>query len=211
MLLDIHMAEPSSARFQGHTKPDDQTPFSVVGVTLPDQPVIAHFDKKLADRVHKPPSGEGFYEPLPAVPRQTAARRTENIWQVLSPRPTLRRQQLSRIGIKAKGTILFINSSDVIAIEARGNYLLLLHASGSYMLHESITTAEKKLNRHGFVRIQRSVLINPMFVHDIKLSSTGKYVLSVKGGKEYNVTRSYKKNLQLLAESWIGTDGFVNT
>jgi two-component system LytT family response regulator len=210
MLLGIHMAEPSSARFQGRTTPDDQTPLSVVGVTLPDQPV-AHFDNKISDRVLKPSSGEGFHEPLPGVPRQTAARRTENIWQVLSPRPMLGRQQLSRIAIKAKGAILFIDSSDVVAIEARGNYLLLLHASGSYMLHESITTAEKKLNRHGFVRIQRSVLINLVFAHDIRSSPTGKYVLRLKGGKEYKVTRSYRKNLQLLAESWIGTDGFVAT
>jgi hypothetical protein len=31
----------------------------------------------------------------------------------------------------------------------------------------------------------------------------------MRGGREYNVTRTFKKNLQLLAESWIGTDSFV--
>jgi hypothetical protein len=33
-------------------------------------------------------------------------------------------------------------------------------------------------------------------------------VLRVRGGKKYTVTRTYKKNLHLLAGSWIGTDGF---
>jgi hypothetical protein len=31
----------------------------------------------------------------------------------------------------------------------------------------------------------------------------------VKGGKEYTVTRTYKKNLKSLAEFWIGTDNFL--
>jgi hypothetical protein len=31
----------------------------------------------------------------------------------------------------------------------------------------------------------------------------GEYVLRLKGGSEYTVTRTYKKNLQLLAQSWI--------
>jgi hypothetical protein len=31
----------------------------------------------------------------------------------------------------------------------------------------------------------------------------------VRGGKEYTVTRSYKKNLKDIAASWIGIDSFV--
>jgi DNA-binding LytR/AlgR family response regulator len=33
----------------------------------------------------------------------------------------------ARIAIKAKGRILFIHAADVIAVEARGNYVSLLH------------------------------------------------------------------------------------
>jgi DNA-binding LytR/AlgR family response regulator len=59
------------------------------------------------------------------------------------------------------------------------------------------------------VRINRSFLVNAAFVEEIRPWSTGEYVLRVKGGKEYTVTRTYRKNLKLLAESWIGTFGFV--
>jgi hypothetical protein len=31
----------------------------------------------------------------------------------------------------------------------------------------------------------------------------------MEGGKEYTVTRTYKKNLKSLAESWIGVSGFA--
>ena len=115
----------------------------------------------------------------------------------------------SRIAIKANGKIFFIDPAEVIAVEAEGNYVLLQLKSNSYMLRESISTMAEKLSLFGFVRIHRSSLVNAAFVEEIQSSPTGEYVLRVKGGKQYTVTRTYKKNLHLLAESWIGTDGFV--
>ncbi len=50
--------------------------------------------------------------------------------------------------------------------------------------------------------------MNTSFVEEIRPYSTGEYGLRVKGGKEYTVTRTYKKNLKSLAESWIGTAVF---
>lgn len=114
-----------------------------------------------------------------------------------------------RIAIKAKGRILFIDAADVIAVGAKGNYVLLLLAAGSHMLRESISTMEQKLNQHGFVRIHRSVLVNAASVEEIHLSPTGDYVLRVRGGREFTSTRTYKKNLKLLAHLWIGTEGFA--
>jgi len=72
-----------------------------------------------------------------------------------------------------------------------------------------MTTIEEKLNLHGFVRIHRSVLVNGALVEEIQPRPAGESLVRMKGGKEYTVTRTYKKNLQALAQSWIGTDGFV--
>jgi two-component system LytT family response regulator len=110
----------------------------------------------------------------------------------------------ARIAIKAKRRIFFIDAADVIAVEAKGNYVLLLHNSSSHVLRESISTMEEKLKLHGFVRIHRSVLVNAALVEEIHLLSTGEYVLRVRGGREFTATRTYKKNLHLLAELWIG-------
>ncbi len=115
----------------------------------------------------------------------------------------------ARIAIKAKRRILFIDAGDVIAVEAKGKYVLLLHSSSSHMLRESISTMEEKLNMHGFVRIHRSVLVNAALVEEIHPLSTGEYVLRVRGGREFTVTRTYKKNLQQLAQLWIGMEDFL--
>jgi two-component system LytT family response regulator len=114
----------------------------------------------------------------------------------------------SRIAIRAGKKILFIDTADIIAVEAEGHYVMLQHKSSGYLLHESISTMAEKLSLFGFVRIHRSSLVNVAFVEEIQPLPTGEYLLRVRGGKKYTVTRTYKKNLHLLAESWIGTDGF---
>jgi DNA-binding LytR/AlgR family response regulator len=115
----------------------------------------------------------------------------------------------ARIAIKAKGRIFFIDAADVIAVEAKGNYVLLWLTSSSHMLRESISTMEQKLDLHGFVRIHRSVLVNAALVEEIHPRSTGEYGLRMRGGREFTVTRTYKHNLQVLAQLWIGMEGFA--
>jgi DNA-binding LytR/AlgR family response regulator len=114
-----------------------------------------------------------------------------------------------RIAIKTEGRILFVDAGDVIAVEAKGRYVLLLQISSSHLLRESISTIEEKLNLHGFVRIHRSVLVNAAMVEEIHPLPSGDYLLRVRGGRELTASRTYKKNLQLLAQLWIGTEGFV--
>jgi DNA-binding LytR/AlgR family response regulator len=121
---------------------------------------------------------------------------------------TQARQTAARIAIKAKGKILLIDPSNVMAIEAQGNYALVQETSGSHLLRESISTMEEKLNPLGFVRIHRSVLVNAAWVEEIQPKSTGEYVLRLTS-KEYVVTRTYRKNLRLLAQSWIGACAFL--
>lgn len=113
-----------------------------------------------------------------------------------------------RVAIKVRGKILFINLGDVVAVQAEGKCVLLQRNTSSYLLRESISAVAERLETHGFIRIHRSVLVNTSFVEEISPLSTGEYSLRVEGGKEYTVTRTYKKNLKSLAEFWIGTGAF---
>jgi two-component system LytT family response regulator len=132
------------------------------------------------------------------------------VMEMLSLPHIVARGSAFRIAIRTGKKFLLIDSADIIAVEADGHYVLLQHKSSSYLLHESISKVAEKLSLVGFVRIHRSSLVNAAFVEEIQPLSTGECVLRVKGGKKYTVTRTYKKNLHLLAESWIGTDSFVN-
>jgi DNA-binding LytR/AlgR family response regulator len=114
----------------------------------------------------------------------------------------------TRIAIKAKGRILFIDPDEIAAVEARGNYILVERLSGSELLRESMSTVEAKLRAYGFVRIHRSVIVNASFVEEILTLGTGDNVVRIKGGKEFTVSRTYKKNLLAITPLWIGSTSF---
>jgi two-component system LytT family response regulator len=135
----------------------------------------------------------------------------EETARLVEPFPKLQalvRSPSPRVALKVKGKILFINLGEVVAVRAEGNYVLLQRDLSSYLLRESISAVAEKLEPYGFIRIHRSILVNAAFVEEIRPYSTGEYGLRVKGGKEYTVTRTYKKNLKSLAEFWIGTSAF---
>ena len=117
----------------------------------------------------------------------------------------------SRIAIKAKGRILFIDPADVVTVEAQGNHVLLRRMSGSDLLRDSMSNVAERLYPYGFVRIHRSVLINTSFVEEIRPLTPGRHILRIKGGKEFHVSRTYKKNLHFITPTWFGTNGFSAT
>jgi len=112
----------------------------------------------------------------------------------------------SKIAIKIEGRILFIDPTEVTAIEAEGNYALLQRPSGPYLLRGSISMLAEKLRPYGFIRIHRSVLVNASCVQEIQPWTTGEYLLRTKAGKEYTVSRTYKRNLKSIAHVWVGND-----
>ena len=182
---------------------------SIVFVTAHVEHAIAAFEKHTVDYVLKPFSNESISEALVRASRRAKGERAAKLIDALPQLQKLSRPQYPRIAIKAKRRILFINPGDVVAVQAEGNYVLLQRESDSYLLRESISVVAEKLKPYGFIRIHRSALVNTAFVLEIKLYSTGKYGLRVKGGKEYAVTRGYKKNLQSLTEFRIGSGAFL--
>lgn len=114
--------------------------------------------------------------------------------------------EVTRIAIKAKGRVLFVDPIDVVVARAQGNYVALVHKSGCYLVRETMATAEQKLTPLGFVRIHRSILVNTTLVKDLRRDNTGTYVLRTNDGNEHPVGRAYKDNLKVIARSWLGVE-----
>lgn len=111
---------------------------------------------------------------------------------------------MRKIAIKTGRIIQLVNPEEILFISARGNYVLLQLESASYSLRESISAMAEKMVAYGFIQIHRSVLINRLFVEEVRPFLTGDYGLRLKGGREFAVTRTYKKNLKALAQFWVG-------
>ena len=209
LLLDINMPEMSGTELVDQLRKLDRPVPSVVFITARDEYAIAAFEKCAVDYVLKPFSNQRIGEALDRASRRAKGERAAALIEALPQLQRLSRAQYPRIAIQAKGRILFINPGEVVAVQAEGNYVLLQRESGSYFLRESISEVAEKLKPYGFIRIHRSVLVNASFVEEIRPQMTGEYGLRVKGGREYTVTRTYKRNLKSLADFWIGGGTFL--
>jgi DNA-binding LytR/AlgR family response regulator len=172
--------------------------------SAPDEYTTFAIEKSVVDHVLKPSRVARIKRALDAAFRCAAEE------CAAGSADTLLQRQPTRIAIKANGKIVFVDPVEVIVVEAEGNYVSLRHRSDSYWLRESISVMAEILKPYGFIRIHRSVLVNSLFVEQIKSLPAGAYGLRTTGGKEYTVTRTYKNNLKSLAAAWIGTDIFLN-
>lgn len=206
MLLDINMPEISGVELLEQVQAKVRHIPSVVFVTAHEEYAITAFEKHAIDYVLKPFRSDRISAAVDRAKQHSETERAANLVKALPSLQGIPKQESPRIAIKAKGSILFINPTDVISVQAQGNYVLLQRESGTHLLRESISVMAEKMETFGFVRIHRSMLINRRYVEEIRPYSTGEYGLRLKGGKEYIVTRTFKKNLRSLAEFWVGGD-----
>ena len=160
-------------------------------------------DEPALDPVPKPCSHGRAQEASKVTPRRADNERPGQFEKIASQLDALLSKS-TRIAIKTKGKILLIEPTDVASVEAQGNYVLLQRNSSSHILRESMSKMAERLLPYGFIRIHRSVLVNTSFVEEIQPWGTGEYVLRIKGGKEFTVSRTYRNNLRSIARSWIG-------
>jgi two-component system LytT family response regulator len=210
MLLDINMPEMSGLELMDSLQHSDKPLPAIVFVTAYAQHAVAAFEKHAADYVLKPLSPDRVNEAVDFAYRRTTSERASKLMELLPDLRMLPRERISKIGIKTNGRILFIDPQEVMVVEAKGGYVLLEQESGSsYLLRESISKTEEQLKACGFVRIHRSVLVNPSYVQQLRpVRATGEYELLLKNGRKFTVTRTFKRNLVTLTRLWIGTGTF---
>jgi DNA-binding LytR/AlgR family response regulator len=109
-----------------------------------------------------------------------------------------------RVGIRMNRRILFLDSAEILALEAEGNYVLVRHLKASYMARERISELANRLEDYGFIRIHRSVVVNIAHVNSVEPLSNGDGQVQMRGGSNYAIGRAYKKNLRRIAELWVG-------
>jgi len=65
-----------------------------------------------------------------------------------------------RLVFKCDGRLVFLNPDDIKWIGAEGNYVKIYAATGSYMLRQTMTNMESRLNPLQFLRVHRSAIVN---------------------------------------------------
>jgi two-component system, LytTR family, response regulator len=160
--------------------------------------------------VLKPCSSDRCEEALREAFRKPRKSYSSGVLPALPDAERLPRTFQARVALKTRSKTIFVNPAQMSAAIAQGNYVRLHHETRTYLLRQKISLVARELHAYGFVRIHRSVLVNRAFVEELRPELTGEYTLRIKGGTEYTVSRTFKQNLRLLADSWIGNDALLS-
>ena len=161
IFLDISMPGTSGMKL-AETLKNLRHPPVVVFVTAHAEFAADAFDLDAVDYVLKPIESKRLDSALSRV--ETA----------LAQRDAGRNgSEVPRVVIERDGRKTFIPVSDIIYVEARADSSYIVSTQGSSLVGESILSLEHRLTSEGFLRVHRSYIVNPEFVHDINVAENG--------------------------------------
>jgi len=105
-----------------------------------------------------------------------------------------------RIVVRSGGRVVFVKLSEIDWVEAAGDYVTLHVGKKSWLLRETITEIERKLEPNGFTRIHRSTVVNLERVGEMRALDNGEYRVLLRDGTELKLSRSYRHALQRLID-----------
>lgn len=98
--------------------------------------------------------------------------------------------------IRSSGKTVRLLAQDVLFLEANGEYVNYITKNGNYMCFQRLKTAESELGNHGFIRVHRSFIVNPMYI--ASYSNTG---ITLKNDTEIPVSKTYKGHINAVMEN----------
>jgi len=103
-----------------------------------------------------------------------------------------------RVAVRDARRITFLKPAEIDWIEADGNYLCLHVGKKSYLLRQTMSTAEARLASKKFLRVSRSVLVNLERVKEWQPLFHGDSALTLEDGTRLTVSRVYRESFDRL-------------
>ena len=154
-----------------------RTPPAAVFVTAHDQHAVDAFELNAVDYVLKPVRQERLSE---AVRRVLAAAHAEDSEE--------------QVPVERGGVTRFVPISQILYVEAEGDYARLHTADDSHLVRVPLTQLEQEWSGAGFFRIHRSILIATGFVDEIRVDG-GRCSVMIDG-HELQVSRRHTRELR---------------
>ena len=102
---------------------------------------------------------------------------------------------LERLIIRDKGRVLFRRADEIDWIEAYGNYVRLHIGRSAYLLRETISGLEERLDPAKFTRIHRATLVNRERIREMRPVLNGNYQVTLQDGTRLTMSRRYRRRL----------------
>jgi two-component system response regulator AlgR len=165
----------------------------VIFVTAFDQFAVAAFDVSAVDYLLKPVAQD-------RLERAVARASTQNA----SPPPPAPENPLGgrwaqEFWVPHRAEIIRIAAAEIDLIEAERDYMRLHVGTRSYLLHQTITELERRLDPAEFVRLHRSTIARRGHITGFRHEAGGAWLAQLKDGKELRIGRTYLANARAIA------------
>jgi len=166
---------------------------AVIFTTAHDEHAIRAFEVNALDYLLKPFKQARFHRALQRAREQLQARRgTGADPHIAGLLENMRRDASGgpRILVKSPDRILFLKPEEIDHIEAAGNYLVLHAGKDRHIARDTMTGMESRLASAGFMRINRSTIVNLSRIRELQPLGAGEYCVILKSGVRLNMTCS---------------------
>lgn len=169
-------------------------PPAMIFVTAHDEFAVEAFDLEAVDYVLKPVSPDRLQRAVQRV----AARRAEG-GSRRGARSEPESRWLSEFWVPHKSELVRIAAGDVERIDAERDYVRL-HVNGqTYLLLQTITGLEERLDPERFIRVHRSCILRRDAIAGLRHEGLGVWSVETSDGSAIRIGRTYLPNVKKMA------------
>lgn len=187
LFLDVVMPGGSGLKLLSSLDPRPQ----IIFTTAYSNYAVNAFDENAVDYLVKPVSSDRLELAVTRLRRTLHRELPEN------GNPSVRRP--TRIAVRHRTEVLFLNVADVTWISAEGNYCRVHTQNASYLMRGLINHMEARFGSEVFARVHRSSLVNVGRIQKLIVTGTGHSVV-LEDGTTVRVGSSYRHNLAHLLD-----------
>lgn len=187
VLLDLTMPETDGLTVARNLGGRPGAP-AVIFVTAHDEFAVEAFDLDAVDYVLKPVSPDRLQRAVTRV----VSRRGEQA-------PVAASRWLDEFWVPHRSELVRVPASDVQRIDAERDYVRLHVSSQSYLLLQTITSLEERLDPERFIRIHRSCILQRSHVSGLRHEGLGVWSVETADGEALRIGRTYLPAVKKMA------------
>lgn len=203
VFLDVQM--PGKDGFDVVAALEREAPPHVIFVTAHDRYAVKAFDVHAFDYLLKPIDDDRFATALARAREAVARSRDGDAARRLAAllRDVGRVEYPERFVVRSGGRVVFVRAGEIDWVEAAGDYVSLHAGKRTWLLRETMTSTERKLDPDRFARIHRSTIVQVDRIAEMRPYHNGEYVVLLRDGTSLKLSRTYRAVLQRLVEGSI--------
>ena len=178
----------------------------MVFITAYDQFALRAFEAHALDYLLKPFEEERFARALDRVRMQLQSRNQqpmdERLRSLLASLGA-KENRLERMVARTNGKILILRVDDIDWIEAAANYVRVHIGQKHFLVRETMTNLETRLDPDRFLRIHRSIIVRKDRIKELEPLFQGDYSVVLHDGTRLTSSRGYRDKIQMFLQGTV--------